>query len=269
MDGIIFDIVRNSYVDGPGIRTTVFFKGCNLKCKWCHNPESQNAKKEILFYKNKCTECGRCKDLTCDNEEFFCFNDAKEICGKNYSVDEVFLEIVKDKDFYETSGGGVTFSGGECLLQSEFLVEILKKCRENGIHTAVDTAGNVKWEVFERVMPYVNVFLYDIKCFSPKLHAEYTGVSNTLILENLKKLSTYFKGDIYIRIPIIPEVNDSEEELKGICDFLEKIRFTKLELLPYHLMGKHKYEASGQNFTQYKVPSEDDMAKYNRIFRNV
>ena len=121
----IFDIHHCSFVDGPGIRTTVFFKGCNLRCKWCHNPESQNPKKEILFYKNKCTGCGRCKALTVADENFICFNDAKEICGKEYNVDEVMSEVIKDKAFYENSGGGVTFSGGECMLQIDFLTEIL------------------------------------------------------------------------------------------------------------------------------------------------
>lgn len=184
-----FDIERNSFVDGPGIRTTVFFKGCNLRCKWCHNPESQNFKKEILFYQNKCTGCGRCADLSVDNEKFFCLNDAKEICGREYTVQEVLSEIIKDKTFYETSGGGVTFSGGECMLQIDFLVEILKKCKENGIHTAVDTAGNVPWHYFEKIMSCTDLFLYDVKCFSEQLHKTGTGITNELILENLKKLS--------------------------------------------------------------------------------
>ena len=119
----------------------MFFKGCNLRCKWCHNPESQNFKREIFFYQNKCTGCGRCKDLTVEDNNFFCFNDAKEICGKEYTVDEVLREIRKDKTFYKTSGGGVSFSGGECLLQIDFLEAILKECKRNGIHTAVDTAS--------------------------------------------------------------------------------------------------------------------------------
>ena len=137
MNAIIFDIERNSYVDGPGIRTTVFFKGCNLHCAWCHNPESQSAKPQMLFYKNKCTGCGKCT--------LYCPHDAREICGREYTVDAVLREILKDKSFYEASGGGVTFSGGECMLQIDFLVEILKVCKENGIHTAEDTAGHVPY----------------------------------------------------------------------------------------------------------------------------
>ena len=159
----IFDIERNSYVDGPGIRTTVFFKGCNLRCKWCHNPESQSFEKEILFYQHKCTGCGRCKNVTAESTDFLCFNDAKEICGKEYTIAEVLSEVMKDRAFYEASGGGVTFSGGECMLQIDFLVEILKKSKENGLHTAIDTAGNIPFERFEKIMPYTDMFLYDLK----------------------------------------------------------------------------------------------------------
>ena len=165
----IFDIVRGSYVDGPGIRTTVFFKGCNLKCKWCHNPESQSPKKQVLFYKDKCTGCGTCKVVCpynfnecdfCGKCALLCPNNAREICGKEYTVEEVLTEILKDKDYY-CKTGGVTFSGGECMLQIDFLLEILKQCKQNGIHTAVDTAGNVPWDNFQRIIPYVDLFLYD------------------------------------------------------------------------------------------------------------
>lgn len=265
MKATIFDIQRNSYVDGPGIRTTVFFKGCNLRCKWCHNPESQHFEKEILFYENKCTKCGRCENLSVDNESFFCFNDAKEICGKEYTVDEVFNEFIKDKSFYETSGGGVTFSGGECMLQMDFLLEILKMCKENGIHTAVDTAGNVQWDRFEKILPYTDLFLYDIKCFSEKLHIKGTGVSNKLIIKNLKKLSEKFKGDIIIRIPVIPGFNDDSAEMKKIADFLLGLRIKDVELLPYHEMGEHKYTALNRECFRYEAPTEELMKDFLRI----
>lgn len=256
MKATIFDIQRNSYVDGPGIRTTVFFKGCNLRCKWCHNPESQNFRKEILFYKNKCTGCGRCKDLTVDNGSFFCFNDAKEICGSEYTVDEVFAEVIKDKAFYETSGGGVTFSGGECMLQIDFLAEILKKCKENGIHTAVDTAAHIPWENFQKILPYTDLFLYDVKTMDNEIHKKYTGVENTLILENLAKL---LKSNIHlwIRVPIISGVNDTEEEMNNIKSFLDENGYpAKIELLPYHAMGEHKYEALGKSVEKFDVPDK-------------
>ena len=151
---MIFDIQRNSFVDGPGIRTTVFFKGCNLRCKWCHNPESQSFEKQMLFYKDKCTGCGKCREVCpnhlqscdfCGKCELYCPAEARKICGREYTSDEVLAEVIKDKAFYDNSGGGVTFSGGECMLQLDFLREILEKCKSAGIHTAVDTAGNVPW----------------------------------------------------------------------------------------------------------------------------
>ena len=151
----VFNIQKFCTDDGPGIRTTVFLKGCHLRCAWCHNPESQRGEKEFLLYPDKCTGCGRCNGVTVDDDKFFCFNDAKEICGKDYTTDEVFDIVIKDKAFYETSGGGVTFSGGECMLQIDFLYAILKKCKEHGIHTAVDTAGNVSFSHFEKILPIV------------------------------------------------------------------------------------------------------------------
>ena len=265
MKAMIFDIQRNSYVDGPGIRTTVFFKGCNLKCKWCHNPESQSFEKEILFYKNKCTNCGRCKDLTVDDENFICFNDAKEICGKEYSVDEVLKEVIKDKAFYETSGGGVTFSGGECMLQIDFLTEILKKCKENGIHTAVDTAGHIPWESFEKIIPDTDLFLYDIKAMNDEIHKEYTGVTNSLILENLARLLKSNVG-VWVRVPIIPGVNDSEDEMKKIKSFFEVNGYPeKVELLPYHAMGEHKYVALNRKSENFVVTDKGKMNELKNI----
>lgn len=266
MKAIIFDIIRNSYVDGPGIRTTVFFKGCNLRCKWCHNPESWNFQKEILFYRNKCTECGRCKDLTTDNETFFCFDDAKEICGKQYSVDEVFDIIIKDKEYYETSDGGVTFSGGECMLQIDFLCEILKKCKENGIHTAVDTTGNVSWENFKKIIPYTDLFLYDVKVMDAEVHEKFTGVGNELILENLARL-LHLNTDIWVRIPVICGVNDSEEEMISIKNFFDKNGDPeKIELLPYHAMGEYKYTALGKNVEKFNIPESEKIKSLKNIF---
>ena len=265
MKAVIFDIERNSFVDGPGIRTTVFFKGCNLRCKWCHNPESQSLKPQIMFYADKCTGCGRCSGITAADTDFICFNDAKQICGKEYTVDEVFAEVVKDRSFYENSGGGVTFSGGECMMQIDFLYEVLKKCKESGIHTAVDTAGNVPWERFEKILPFTDLFLYDVKAFSEELHKEGTGVSNSLILENLKRLSG--KAKIIIRIPIIGGYNDNINEINRIADFLKDIEFSKVELLPYHSLGEHKYDALNMEREKFSVPDKSDMDKYKKIFK--
>ncbi len=273
MKAIIFDIERNSYVDGPGIRTTIFFKGCNLRCKWCHNPESQAFKPQIMFYKNKCTGCGKCARVCpnnlqkcdfCGKCDLFCPNDARKICGKEYSVDEVLKEVIKDKTFYETSDGGVTFSGGECMLQIDFLTKILKKCKENNIHTAVDTAGNVPFEYFEKILPYTDLFPYDVKCHDEKLHIEGTGVSNKLILDNLKKLSQI--ADIIIRIPVIPEFNESPEEIGNIAEFLNSINLKNVELLPYHQMGEHKYNALNMQFKVYNIPAKDVLDEYKKLF---
>ena len=272
MKATIFYIQRNSFVDGPGIRTTVFFKGCNLKCKWCHNPESQSTQKQMMYYKDKCIGCGKCAEV-CPNQlkkcdfcgkcELYCPADARKVCGKEYSANEVFNEIAKDKIFYENSGGGATFSGGECMLQTDFLCEILKKCHEDGIHTAVDTAGNVPWEYFEKILPYTDLFLYDVKAFSEDLHKQGTGVSNKLILENLLRLSG--KCDIIIRIPVIGGFNDDMDEMKRIAVFLKDIRCQKIEPLPYHSMGEHKYSALGMNYKKYSVPNQETMEEIKTI----
>jgi pyruvate formate lyase activating enzyme len=272
---LIFDMQRGSFVDGPGIRTTVFFKGCNLQCKWCHNPESQSPKQQILFYKDKCTCCGKCKAVCsyslekcdfCGKCALFCPNDAREICGKEYTVEEVLSEILKDKDYYNATGG-VTFSGGECMLQIDFLKAILEKCKENGVHTAVDTAGNVPWDCFEKILPYTDLFLYDVKCFSEDLHKEGTGVSNRLILENLQKLSEK-NAEIIVRIPVIPEFNDKEAEMQKIADYLKGLRLNKVDLLPYHAMGEHKWSAIGKEAEHFTVPNSTDVDDFKKLFNS-
>ena len=166
-EATIFDMQRNSFTDGPGIRTTVFFKGCNLRCAWCHNPESQQAEAEWLLKPTQCTGCGRCADVRAEDPDFLCPVGARTGCGRRYTVAKLWEEIGKDRLFYDASGGGVTFSGGECMLQVEFLEAILKQCKEAGIHTAVDTAGHVPYEAFARILPYTDLILYDVKCMDP------------------------------------------------------------------------------------------------------
>ena len=271
---IIFDIHHCSTSDGTGIRTTVFFKGCNLKCAWCHNPEGQSPKPQMMFYKDKCTGCGKCTEVCptpknctlCGKCSFYCPIDARKVCGKEYTVDEVFAEIMKDKAFYENSGGGVTFSGGECMLQIEFLLDILKKCKENGLHTAVDTAGHIPFESFEKVLPYTDLFLYDIKCFDSETHKKQVGVGNKLILENLKKLFEV-GAKIWIRIPVISDINDSIEEMQAIKEFLDKNgKPEKIELLPYHAMGENKYAAIGKEAQRFVPPDEEKLKERKAIF---
>lgn len=263
---VIFDIQRNSFVDGPGIRTTVFFKGCNLQCAWCHNPESQSAKPQMLFYQARCTKCGRCANVTEKDTDFICFHDAKEICGREYTSDEVLKEVVKDKAFYDHSNGGVTFSGGECMLQIDFLCEILKKCKESGIHTAVDTAGNVPWESFKLVLPYTDLFLYDVKLFDREKHIQYTGADNKRILNNLQKLFTA-DAKVWIRIPVIGGINDSTEEMREIKSFLKPYQPRKIELLPYHNLGAHKYEALGMQQHSFEAPDQAALETLSLVFR--
>ena len=274
LNSTIFDIERCSFVDGPGIRTTVFFKGCNLHCAWCHNPESQSPQPQMLYYQDKCTGCGKCKTVCptpdnctlCGKCTFFCPVDARKVCGKTYTADEVFSEIVKDKSYYDNSDGGVTFSGGECMLQIDFLAELLKKCKEAGIHTAVDTAGHISYVHFIRILPYTDLFLYDIKLMNCEKHKQYVGVENHLILNNLRKL-LHSSANIWIRIPVIPGVNDSAEEMLAIKAFLKDCpQPQKIELLPYHAMGEHKYRAMGKELQHFRAPSVEEIKELQEIF---
>ena len=275
MQANIFDIQKCSFVDGPGIRTTVFFKGCNLRCAWCHNPESQKKESEMLFYKNKCINCEKCKQICpnslkfcsfCGRCEDLCPTDARKICGRQYTPQEVMKEIVKDKDFYLNTNGGVTFSGGECMLQIDFLEEILKDCKKEGIHTAIDTAGHIRFENFERIIPYTDLFLYDVKCLDNEKHKRYTGVSNELILENLKRL-LLLGQKVWVRIPVIKDVNDSEEEMLKIKSFLDRYpNPEKIELLAYHSMGENKYSALGKSVIHFSVPTAETMDNLRAIF---
>ena len=265
MQGLIFNIQRFSIHDGPGIRTTMFFKGCNLKCAWCHNPESQSPKKELLFYADKCTHCGRCDGIGAEDGDFVCYHGARELCGKEMTAEAVLSEVLKDRAFYENSGGGVTFSGGECMLQPEYLAKLLKMCKEKGIHTAVDTAGHISWEHFERILPDTDLFLYDIKSMDTAVHKKYTGVGNEWILENLARL-LQAKARVWVRVPVVPSVSDTEEEMKKIKGFFDENGYPdKFELLPYHKLGEHKYEALGKSAQSFSVPDKAQIEMLKRI----
>ena len=274
MTGMIFNIQRFCTDDGPGIRTTVFFKGCNLRCAWCHNPESQAHDAQIMFYPDKCVGCGKCKEKCphalekcdkCGTCAFYCIHGARELCGKEYSSSEVMSEVLKDTPYYESSDGGVTFSGGECMLQIDFLCELLKECKEAGIHTSVDTAGHIPYEYFEKILPYTDLFLYDVKCFDSEKHKKYTGVGNGLILKNLEQLLKIGKP-LWVRIPIIPSVNDTEDEIRSILSFINTHgKAERVELLPYHALGEHKYAAIGKDVQTFSAPDDEKMTQLRNL----
>lgn len=270
----IFDIQRCSMVDGPGIRTTVFFKGCDLHCAWCHNPESQSASPVMMFYRQKCVGCGKCREVCpnhlvscdlCGRCVDHCPHSAREICGKLLSTEDILSEILKDRAYYDRSGGGATFSGGECMLQIDALEELLFLCCANKINTAVDTAGAVAWERFERIYSSVDWFLYDVKCWNSKTHERYTGISNQLILENLRHLAAIDPNKIIVRIPVIPGVNTSEEEMTGIASLLKECGIHKVELLPYHKMGEHKYSDMGLTAQSFEVPDASTTDRFRML----
>ena len=261
----VFDIQRGSFVDGPGIRTTVFFKGCNLHCAWCHNPEGLEKEPEWMLTPERCVGCGHCATATPYDADFLCPHGAKKICGRTYTLDGILREVQKDIRFYNASGGGVTLSGGECLLQIDFVEALLRACREKGIHTAVDTAGHVPYERFERILPYVDLFLYDVKCADPQKHRHFTGVDNKLILDNLRRL-LHAGATVCVRVPLIPTVNDTEEEMRAIKELVTSHGHLQgLELLPYHAMGEDKYAALGKAATHFPVPSEDSVERLKSI----
>ena len=264
MYGFIFNIQRFCINDGPGIRTTVFFKGCPLKCVWCHNPESQSQDRQIMFYPDKCTHCGRCENLTVNNTDFLCRNGAKEICGRTVTTDEVIAEVMKDYEFYKNSGGGITLSGGEPLFQFEFALEILKKAKENNLHTAIETCGFTDKNKIKQIAEFTDLFLFDFKESNPKLHKTYTGVDNIMILENLALLNE-LKKDIILRCPIIPGYNDRKENYDKICHFANTFSsIIGIEIEAYHAFGESKYLALGKQQPEISLLGEkiDDIIDY-------
>lgn len=284
MDGTIFNIQRYSIHDGPGIRTTVFFKGCPLSCWWCHNPESQNLNKEIMYIENRCVHCGTCFK-NC-NEEAIIFSNGKpliddkkctlcgecinkcpanalELVGRTISVTNLMKEIEKDVIFYDESGGGVTFSGGEPLLQFEFLDSLLEACKKSEIHTAIDTCGYTSWERLEVIASKTDLFLYDVKIIDNAKHKKYIGVSNDIILKNLEKLSK--NGNrIFVRIPIIPGINDDDDNIDKTGEFLSKLRIEQVNILPYHSIAVDKYYRLRKTYKLSGL-SEPDTNKINQI----
>lgn len=261
---IVSNIQRFSLDDGPGIRTTVFLKGCNLRCAWCHNPESLVPAPVLQYYPASCKGCGKCaqvcpqgahtlrdgahsfdRDLceACGKCASACRTGALKLVGEPYSPEELFRELLKDRRYFASSGGGVTFSGGEPALRPEFIARVAELCGREGIRLALDTAGNVPFTNYERLLPYIDLFLYDVKCFDPARHERWTGVGNERILDNLRALDA--AGAAYtVRVPVIPGFNADAGEQERIAEFLASLSSPGLiQLLPYHTYGVGKYEA--------------------------
>jgi len=274
----IFDISRGSFVDGPGIRTTFYFKGCNLRCKWCHNPESWDKRTQMLFYADKCLHCGLCervcehnalrdkeKCVACGRCAEVCPHRARVLMGKEYTVDEL-LAIAKEEEPFYYDDGGVTLSGGECLLQIDFAEEFLKALKENGISTAVDTALCVPRETLDRVLPYTDLFLVDLKALSPEIHKAFTGADNAVILRNIAYLSE--KGArMWIRIPVVPECNGTMEEMGKMADFVNRLPVERVDLMPYHTFGINKGRALGLEMQRFSSVSEENLNEFMKLFQ--
>jgi pyruvate formate lyase activating enzyme len=272
MEGLVFDIQRFSIHDGPGIRTIVFLKGCPLSCRWCSNPESQKLKPVIMYQEMNCIHCGRCivackKGAISINNKGFINRDICTACGecvnvcpasaltmkgRKMTVEQVVKELKKDATTYRRSGGGITLSGGEPLVQSDFSKEIFKACKAQGWHTAIETTGYAKTEIIEKVFPYVDLALMDIKNIDSNIHKEYTGVSNEVILENVKRVSKITK--VIVRVPVIPEFNSSDESIFKISKFVKTLNnIDTIHLLPYHTYGQNKYELLGREYFMGKM----------------
>ena len=294
VEGVIFDIKRYAIHDGPGIRTTVFMKGCPLRCIWCHNPESQLMNFEIMYLEYKCIHCHTCV-MVCpekviyfdegENQHFNrkgctycglctdnCPTGALEFVGRKITVEELIIEIEKDMTLFDSSGGGVTFSGGEPLMQPKFLRESLKRLRERYVHTALDTSGYASRDVLKSIMDYVNIFLYDIKLYDEKEHIKYTGFSNAVIKENLRFLVESGRGrDIILRFPVIPTITDTDENIQGWISFIRELKgIEEIDLLPYHDVSE-KFKRLGKEYRMkvHHSPTDERMKEIKEKFEEI
>ena len=269
--GLVGNIQNYSIHDGPGIRSTVFLKGCPLACQWCHNPEDLGFEQQLRWQREKCIACGICV-VSCPNkalrldtscvsiDDILCIRCGKcaeacptlalELLGKSMTVAEVLAQVKKDALFYESSGGGVTISGGEPLAQAEFTAALLQALKGEGIHTALDTSGQAPWADIEKCAGYADLFLYDIKHLDPARHQQLTGLDNTLILANLRRLAER-GADIWLRMPILPGLNDDPQHIAAVSDLARELGIREVYLLPYHHLAMGKYEKLGLT---YKLP---------------
>lgn len=292
MKGLTFDIHRFALNDGPGIRTTVFLKGCYLKCEWCHNPESQSFRPQLSFNPEKCLHCFECVKVCPNNAHKIkdkkhlvdwnlcdlagkcvevCPSGALKVIGTNTEVDFIISEVMKDKKYYDKTGGGITISGGEPMAQFEFTKELLIEAKKNGLHTVLDTCGYGEQKHYKEIMKYIDLFLFDYKFTDEELHKNYTGVSNKEILANLDFL--YNNGaSIILRCPLIPGINDNEGHLNGIKNIIRKYPHLKsVEIMPYHNMGKDKAGRIGMQYrlSDIKNAEESDKQRWINYFTDV
>ncbi|MBI5567211.1 MAG: glycyl-radical enzyme activating protein [Chloroflexi bacterium] len=289
--GLIFDIKKYSIHDGPGIRTTVFLKGCPLNCWWCHNPESQSLHIEMLLRDSRCIQCGAClaacphaaiqwidgEPVTdrascarCGTCQAVCYAGARERVGRELTVEQVMAEIKTDIAFYDQSGGGVTFSGGEPLLQRDFLLDMLRACKDQDIHIALDTSGCAAWTTLDQVRPYVDLFLYDLKVMADDKHRQFTGVSNRSILANLQALSEH-AHKLVIRVPVIPGINDDDETVRQIGAFVSALPHVQsVDLLPYHHIAIDKYLRLNKPYRLFETrqPSAGRMSEIAQLLQS-
>jgi len=288
--GLIFNIQRYSLHDGPGIRTVVFLKGCPMSCLWCANPESQCVKKDIFIRRSSCIGCGACvaacpthalqmrpdgvfidrtQCLGCAACTKVCNANGLSLIGEEMTTTELLEKIMQDKIFYQSSGGGVTFSGGEPFMQAAFLLNTLKMCKGNGLDTVIETCGMAARSAVEATADYVDHFYCDIKMMDPDKHAYYTGMSNKEILANITHLAGCHK-DVLIRMALIPGINDDVENIHKTAAFLQEIGLNKIQILPYHAYGAEKYRALGREYTlrQIEPPQEEAMKKIFDIFHS-
>lgn len=286
--GLVFDLKRMATDDGPGIRSTVFLKGCPLHCLWCASPESIGKVPQLAFHERKCIRCGRCvaacptaaQELdsrgrqvlwercnACGGCAEVCPSLALRMIGKWVTAEEVFREIAADKLFYDNSGGGVTISGGEPTLQIHFVRELLEKCRAEGIRTALDTSGYVEWELLERIVELLDLFLYDLKHMNAAKHERLTGVSNRLILDNFQRLKRRQKA-LVVRFPLIPGYNDSPDNIAAMVDFLAE-GTEQVEILPFNKAAGSKYAFIGGRYAlaEAAAPDETTLEKITAQFR--
>lgn len=285
MKGIITAIQRMSINDGPGIRTTVFLKGCNMRCKWCHNPETWSGRYELQYCESKCIHCFSCKKvcpadavsiydnriefdrlkcIVCGRCEAECYTGAVSVVGKEVSASEIMNELMTDNEYYKVSGGGITVSGGEPLLQNGFVAEIFKLCRHSGIHTAIETNMSIAWDKISSLIPWVDLWMCDLKMMDPVRHKAWTGIDNSAILENIRNLADS-GAHLIVRTPVIPGVNDNAEDITSICRYLAGLGDNvTYEMLPFHRFGFDKFRSLSIMNEMEKCP-DLDMEQYESL----